>query len=265
MDRDARVAKTRSWDSLIRRAISTIRCGVLPRHRMTSGYPRRRSRCESSFANPRSWYGRSRRASIAWPTVTLPAFRSRRSACTRLRSTASPNLFPLLELQDRAEGAATFDLLADPVLPLEHVEGAVRHLDRLLAGHDDQPRLIPHDPIARVDLLPAALDLAPDLSEAFRFARVRRHVSAEAREVQLEDRIEVPHRAVDHDARDALHETRVRGELAPDRRRPTADVDHDHVPGLRAVDRLDGFRPVAVRGLDGHRPTDEFRAMLDPS
>src|SRR5207245_7205692 len=172
--------------------------------------------------------------------------------------------FPLLELEDGAEGAAAFDLLADPVLPFEHVEGAVRHLDRLLAGHDDQPRLIPHDPIARVDLLPAALDLASDLPEAFRFSGMRRHFSAEAREVELEDRIEVSHRAVDHDASYALHEARVRGELAPDRRRPTADVDHDHVAGLRAVDRLDGFRPVAVRGLDGHRPTDEFRAVLDP-
>src|SRR5206468_3088846 len=157
---------------------------------MTSGYPRRRSRWESSFANPRSWYGRSRRASIAWPTVTFPSFRSRRSACTRRRSTALP--------------------------------------------------------------------------EAFRFSRVRGHVSAVAREVQLEDRIEVPHRAINHDAGDALHEARVRGELAPDRRRPTADVDHDDVAGLRAIDRLDGFRPVATRALDGQRPAHALPAILDP-
>src|SRR5207245_8832942 len=128
--------------------------------------------------------------------------------------------------------ATAYRLLQAPVLRIQHVEGPVRHRDRLLAGHDDQARLIPHDPIARVDLLPAALDLAPDLPEAFRFARVRGHVSAEAREVQLEDRIEVPHRAVDDDAGDALHETRVRGEPAPDRRRPTAALDHAHIPGL---------------------------------
>src|SRR3989440_10963622 len=231
---------------------------------MTSGYPRRRSRWESSFANPRSWYGRSRRASIASPTVTFPAFRSRRSACTRRRSTALTESVPTSRVRDGAEGAAPLDLLANPVLPLEHVEGPVRHLDRLLAGHDDQPGLIPDDPVAGVDLLPAALDLAPDLPEAFRFSRVRGHVSAEAREVQLEDRIEVPHRAINHDAGDALHEARVRRELAPDRRRPTADVDHDDVAGLRAIDRLDGFRPVAIRGLDGQRPAHELRAMLDP-
>src|SRR5207245_2226682 len=121
----------------------------------------------------------------------------------------------------------------------------------------DQPGLIPDDPVAGVDLLPAALDLAPDLPEAFRLARVRGHVSAEAREVQLENRIEVPHCAVDHDAGDALHETRVRGELAPDRRRPTADVDHDHVrsgvdllPAALdlAPDLPEAFRLARVRG-----------------
>src|SRR6266566_3771978 len=155
---------------------------------------------ESIFAYPRSSYGRSRSAAIASPTDVFPDLRSRRIASTRRRSTASPDLFPLLELEDRAQGAAAFDLLADPVLPLEHVERAVRHLDRLLPRPDDEAGLVADDPVARADLLPAALDLAPDLPEAFRLARMGRDVAAEAREVQLEDRVEVPHGAVDHDA-----------------------------------------------------------------
>src|SRR5256886_14977571 len=126
-----------------------MRSGGLPRQRITSGNPRRRSRCESSLANPRSWYGRSRRASIAWPTVTFPAFRSRSSDSTRCRSTASPDLFPLLELQDGAQGAAPLDLFADPVLPFEDVNRAVRHLDRLFLGHDDEPGFVSDDPVAR--------------------------------------------------------------------------------------------------------------------
>src|SRR2546425_637823 len=110
----------------------------------------------------------------------------------------SPDLFPLLEFEDGAEGAAAFDLLADPVLPLEHVERAVRHLDGLLARHDDQAGLVPDDPVAGMDLLPAAHDLAPNLAEALRFPGVRGHVPTEAREIQLENRIEVPHRARRH-------------------------------------------------------------------
>src|SRR6266581_6913772 len=243
--------------------ISTIRSGVFPRHKTTSGNPRRRSRWESIFAYPRSSYGRSRRAAITSPTDVFPDVRSRRIASTRRRSTASPDLFPLLELEDRAQGAAPLDLLADPVLPLEHVEGAVRHLDGLLPRHDDEAGLVADDPVARADLLAARLDLAADLPEAFRLARVGRDMAAEAREVQLEDRVEVPHRAVDHDAGHTLHEARVRCELAPDRGRPAADIDHDHVARLRAVDRLDRLRPIAVRGLDGHGTADEFRPMLD--
>src|SRR3989442_59725 len=112
---------------------------------MTSGYPRRRSRWESSFANPRSW--------------------------SRTPPTAAPALGP-----------------------------------------------------------------APAPRGAFRFARVRGRVSAEAREVHLEARGEVPHGPINPDAGDPLHEARVRRELAPARRRPPADVDHDDVAGLRAID-----------------------------
>src|SRR5438309_1530000 len=130
-----------------------MRSGGLPRQRITSGNPRRRSRCESSLANPRSSYGRSRRASIACPTVSFPAFRSRSSDSTRCRSTASPDLFPLLELQDGAQGAAAFNLFPDPVLALQDVDGAVRHLDRLFLRHDDESGFVPDDPVARVDLL----------------------------------------------------------------------------------------------------------------
>src|SRR5207245_7295681 len=108
----------------------------------------------------------------------------------------SPDLFPLLEFEDGAEGAAAFDLLADPVLPLEHVERAVRHLDGLLARHDDQAGLVPDDPVAGMDLLPAALNLAPDLAEALRFPGVRCDVPTAARKIKLEDRVDVPQRAV---------------------------------------------------------------------
>src|SRR6266571_1286401 len=189
----------------MRRTISTIRSGVFPRHRTTSGNPRRRSRWESIFAYPRSSYGRSRRAAITSLTDPFPDLRSRRIASTRCRSKASPDLFPFLELEDRAQGAAPLDLLADPVLPLQHVERTVRHLDGLLPRHHDEAGLVADDPVARADLLATRLDLAPDLPEAFRLARVRRDVAAEAREVQLEDRVEVPHGPVNHDSCNALH------------------------------------------------------------
>src|SRR5438093_3661290 len=191
---EARVARTSLCDSDIRRAISTMRSGGLPRQRITSGNPRRRSRCESSLAKPKSSYGRSRRASIACPTVSFPAFRSRSSDSTRCRSTASPDLFPLLELQDGAQGAAAFDLFPDPVLALQDVEGAVRHLDRLFLRHDDKSGFVPDDPVARVDLLATAIDFAPRLPDAFRFSGVSRRGTAEAREVELQARAESPHR-----------------------------------------------------------------------
>src|SRR5204862_3355366 len=174
-----------------------MRSGGLPRHRITSGKPRRRSRCESSFAKPRSSYGRARRPSMASPTVSFPAFRSRTRASTRSRSTASPDLFPLLELEHGAAGAAPLDLLADPILPLQDIDRTIRHLHGVLLRHDEDPGLVADDPVARVHLLTAALDLAADLPEAFRFSGVRRHVPAEAREVQLEDRVQVPDRPVD--------------------------------------------------------------------
>src|SRR5256886_4466169 len=243
---EARVARTSLCDSDIRRAISTMRSGGLPRQRITSGNPRRRSRCESSLAKPRSSYGRSRSASIAWPTVSFPAFRSRSSDSTRCRSTASPDLFPLLELQDRAQGAAPFDLFADPVLPFEDVNRAVRHLDRLLLGHDDEPGFVSDDPVARVDLLASAVDLASDFPETLRFSGVRGDVAAETREIQLDDRIKVPHRAVDHDAGHALHEARVAPELPPDPGRSATAPNNAHVPRVPAVDRLPPVRPVAL-------------------
>src|SRR2546427_2585177 len=246
------------------RAFWTIRDGVFRSPTTPSGNPRRRSRCESTLAKPRSLYGRSRRASITSPTLTVPAFKSRRSDSTRCRSKASPDLSPLLELEHGTQRAAPLDLLADPVLPLEDVERAVRHLDRLFARHDDQPGLVAHDPVARVHFLAAALDLTPDFPEPFRLARVGGYVAAEAREVQLEDRVEVPNSAVNHDPGHAFHEAGVRRELAPDRRGPTADIDHDDVAGLRAVDRLHGLRPISVRRLDGHRHSDKFRPVPDP-
>ena len=42
------------------------------------------------------------------------------------------------------------------------------------------------------------------------------------------------------------------GELAPDRRRAAAGVDHDHVAGAGPVDCLDRLRPVAVPRDHGH-------------
>src|SRR3989442_10839201 len=246
------------------RTISTIRDGGFPRQSTTSGNPRRRSRWESTLAKPRSSYGRSRSASITSPTLTVPPFKSRRSDSTRCRSKGSPDLFPLFELEHGTQRATPLDLLADPVLPLEDVERAVRHLDGLFARHDDQPGLVPHDPVAHAHFLAAALDLAPDFPEALRLARMGGHMAAEAGEVQLEDRVEVPYGAVDHDPGHALHEAGGRRELPPDRGRPTADIDHDHVPGIRAVDRLHGLRPIPVRRLDGHGRSDEFRPVPDP-
>src|SRR3989442_15365599 len=220
------------------RTISTIRDWVCPGQLPTLDNPRPRSRCESTLAKPRSLYGRSRRASITSPTVTVPAFKSRRSDCTRRRSKASPDLFPLLELEHGTQRAPSLDLLAAPVLPLEDVKGAVRHLDRLFARHDDQAGLVPHDPVARVHFLAAALDLAPDLPEPFRLARVGGHVAAEAREVQLEDRVEVPNGAGNHDPGHAFHEAGVRRQLAPNPRGPTPHIDHHAVAGLPAADPL---------------------------
>src|SRR6266566_5996241 len=165
--------------------------------------------------------------------VTFPAFKSRRSVWTRCRSTASPDLFPFLELQHGAQGAAAFDLFPDPVLALEDVDRAVRHLDRLFLRHDDESGFVPDDPVARVDLLATAIDFAPDFPEALRLSRMRRDMTAEAREVELQDRVEVPHGAIDHDAGHALHEARVARQFAPDGGRSAADIDHDHVAGLR--------------------------------
>src|SRR5436309_3062276 len=196
-------------DSLSR--IAEIWASVFPAPYTASGNPRRIERCVSTVANPSSSNGSERRDSIASPTLTVPAFSRRRMDSTWLRSMgpASADLLPLLELQDRAQRAAPLDLLADAVLPLEDVERAVRHLDRELLRHDDDPGLVPHDPVPRADDLPAALNLAPDVPVALRLPRVGHDVAGEAREVDLEDRVDVPGGPVNHDARHALHLTRV--------------------------------------------------------
>src|SRR5207247_5884029 len=130
---------------------------------------------------------------MASPTVSFPAFRSRRRASTRSRSTASPDLFPLLELEHGAEGAAPLDLLADAILPLQDIDRAIRHLDGLILRNDEDPGFVADDPVAREHFLPAALDLAPDLAEAFRFSGVRRNMAAEAREDRKSTRLNSSH------------------------------------------------------------------------
>src|SRR5947208_16104391 len=119
---------------------------------------------------------------MASPTVSFPAFRSRRRASTRSRSTASPDLFPLLELEHGAEGAAPLDLLADPILPLQDIDRAIRHLHGVLLRHDEDPGLVADNPVAGVHLLTSALDRAADLPDAFLSAGVRRAVPADARQ-----------------------------------------------------------------------------------
>src|SRR5256884_4553703 len=183
--------------------------------------------------------------------VTFPAFKSRRSASTRCRSTASPDLFPFLELQDGAQGAAAFDLFADPVLALQDVDRAVRHLDRLFLRHNDESGFVSDDPVTRVDLLATAIDFAPDFPEAFRLPGMGRHVAAEAGEVELQDRVEVPHGAVDHDAGHALHEARVARQFAPDGGRSAPDLGHDHIAWLRPAARLEQLLPIPRHPLSG--------------
>src|SRR5512136_884211 len=198
-------------------------------------------------------------------TETLPSFRRLRRRSTAARSMAtSANLLPLLELQDGAQGAAALDLLPDPVLALEHVEGAVGHLHAELLGHYDHPGLVADDPVTRANGLAAALDLLADGALAFRLARMGRGMPAEQGEVQVQDRVDVPRAAVDHDSGHALHEGGVRRELPPDGRRPAAHIHDDHVAGLRAVDRLDGFGPVPVRRLHGEGAAHELLPVLDP-
>src|SRR5205823_12314576 len=152
---------------------------------------------------------------MASPTVSFPAFRSRRRVSTRSRSTASPDLFPLRELEHGAEGAAPLDLLADPILPFQDIDRAIRHLDGLILRHDEDPGFVADDPVARVHFLPAALDLAPDLAEAFRLSSARRHVPAEAREIPPEERPQLPHRPDDDYPLDALHQPRRAREPPP--------------------------------------------------
>src|SRR5512136_815968 len=112
-------------------------------------------------------------------TVTLPPFSSFRRRSTAARSMGtSADLLPLLELQDGAERTAPLDLLADPVLPLEDVERAVRHLDAELLRDHDHPGLVADDPVARPNGLAAALDLLADGPLSLGLARVRRRVAA---------------------------------------------------------------------------------------
>src|SRR5207247_7870958 len=131
----------------------------------------------------------ARRPSMASPTVSFPAFRSRKRASTRSRSTASPDLFPLLELEHGAEGAAPLDLLADAILPLQDIDRAIRHLDGLILRNDEDPGFVADAPIARAHFLPAALDLAPDPAEALRFSCVRPNLAPVPREIQLAARL----------------------------------------------------------------------------
>src|SRR2546426_4487162 len=142
----------------------------------------------------------------------------------------SADLLPLLELEDAREGPAPLDLLADPVLPLEDVEGAVRHLHGDLLGDDDDPGLVPDDPVPGADDLAPNLDLAPDLPVALRLPRMGDDVAGEAREVDLEDRVDVPRGPVDHDARDALHLAGVAPGPPPHPRRPPPPPRHPHPP-----------------------------------
>src|SRR5207244_10433251 len=125
-----------------------------------------------------------------------------------------------------------------PVLALQDVDGAVRHLDRLFLRHDDESGFVPDDPVARVDLLATAIDFAPDFPEAFRLSRMRRDMAAEAGKVELQDRVQVPHGAVDHNAGQALHEARETSQFDTDGSRSDAVVAQDHRAWLHTVGRL---------------------------
>src|SRR3989304_752503 len=59
---------------------------------------------------------------------------------------ASPDLFPLLELEDGTQRGPPSNLLPDAVLPLEDVERAVRHLDGLFSRPDRGSRTAPSIP-----------------------------------------------------------------------------------------------------------------------
>src|SRR2546422_2805315 len=133
----------------------------------------------------------------------------------------SADLPPLLKLEDAREGPAPLDLLADPVLPLEDVEGAVRHLHGDLLGDDDDPGLVPDDPVPGADDLAPNLDLAPDLPVALRLPRMGDDVAGEAREVDLEERVDVPRDPVHHDAREAHHLARGAPPAPPPHPSPT--------------------------------------------
>ena len=59
-------------------------------------------------------------------------------------------------------------------LAIEDIARAVHHLGQLFLGNPDDPRVIPNDPVARHDALPAAEDRRADLAEALRLPRGRR-------------------------------------------------------------------------------------------
>src|SRR3989304_2625257 len=113
----------------------------------------------------------------------------------------------------------------------------VPHPPRRFLGDDDDAGLVADDPIPRAHDLAAALDLGADLPVALWLSRVRGKMAAEAREGDLPDRVNVPRRPIDHDARDASHLARPRRELAPHRRGAAAGVHDDHRAPPPAVDR----------------------------
>src|SRR2546427_8202055 len=166
----------------------------------------------------------------------------------------SADLLPLLKLEDAREGPAPLDLLANPVLPLEDVEGAVRHLHGRLLGDHADPGLVPDDPVPGADDLAPNLDLAPDLPVALRLPRMGDDVAGEAREVDLEDRVDVPRGPVDHDARDALHLAGVAPELPPHPGRPPPPPRPHHLPRVPPGDRLPRPRPPPPLGPPPERP-----------
>src|SRR2546422_9818662 len=84
---------TRRW------RIATTCAGVLPGQKMASAPPARSARCKSTFAKPRSAYGRSRSRAIASSAVMRPPPTASSSARSRSLSIAPP---PLQEQVRRA-------------------------------------------------------------------------------------------------------------------------------------------------------------------
>src|SRR5580658_3282240 len=84
-------------------------------------------------------------------------------------SSTLSHAFPALELLYRAQGRAPPDLLADAVLVLEDIEGAVRDLLRPLSGDHDEAAQVTDDPVAGPDSLSSDDHLDADLAMPLRF------------------------------------------------------------------------------------------------